>query len=69
MENLETILPAEIWNDLLGTMNKTSFSLQNTTTTMNVSTKLCTSLVDYVNNVRDNFDQHKSAATEKKTQC
>ena len=65
MEKLEIILLTEVWNDLLGTMNKTSLSLQNSTTTMNDATKLYTSLVDYVNNIGNNFDQYESAATEK----
>ena len=49
-------------------MIKTSLSLQNSSTTMNVATKLYTYLFDYVNNIRDKFDQYELAAIEKKKQ-
>lgn len=65
MENLETALLTEIWNDLLGIMNKTSLSLQNSTMTMDVAAKLYESLISYVNNARNNFDQYETAAKEK----
>lgn len=61
---LETILLTEIWNDLLGIINKTSISLQNDTMTMDVATKLFASLVDYISRARNNFDQYESAAKE-----
>lgn len=65
MEKLETILLTEIWNDLLGIINKTSISLQNYTMTMDVATKLFASLADYISSARSNFDQYESAAKEK----
>lgn len=65
MEKLETILLTEIWNDLLGVINKTSISLQNNTLTMDAATKLYASLIDYISNARNNFDQYELAAKEK----
>ncbi|CAG9790403.1 unnamed protein product [Diatraea saccharalis] len=65
MEKLETVLLTEIWNDILEIMNKTSLSLQNSTMTMDVVTKLYKSLISYVNNARNNFNQYETAAKEK----
>lgn len=65
MEKFETALLTEIWNDILGIMNKTSLSLQNSTMTMDVVTKLYESLISYVNNARNNFDHYETAAKEK----
>lgn len=65
MGNFETALLTEIWNDLLGIINKTSLSLQNSTLTMDVVTKLYESLISYVNAARNNFDQYETAAKEK----
>lgn len=48
MEKFETALPTKLWNDILGIMNKTSLSLQNSTMTMDVVTKLHKSLISYV---------------------
>lgn len=65
MAKFETALLTEIWNDLLGIMNKTSLSLQNSTITVDVVIKLYESLISYVNNARNNFDQYETAAKEK----
>lgn len=46
MEKFETALLTEIWNDLLGIMNKTRLSLQNRTMTMDVVTKRCLRVSD-----------------------
>jgi hypothetical protein len=60
MEKLETIILTKTWNDLLGAINKTSLSLQNNILTMDVATKLFASLIEYINNARNNFDQYES---------
>lgn len=64
MEKFETILLTDIWNDLLGIINKTSINLQNNTITMDVVTKLVASLADYISKAHNNFDQYESAAKE-----
>lgn len=64
MDKLETVLLTEIWNDLLGVINKTNTSLQNDTMTMDVATKLFASLAEYIRSARNNFNQYESAAKE-----
>jgi hypothetical protein len=64
MKKLETIILTETWNDLLGAINKTRLSLQNNTIIIDVATKLFGSLIQYISNARNNFDQYKSATKE-----
>lgn len=64
MEKLEIIVLTEIWSDILERINKTSLSLQKDTLTMDVATKLFASLVDFIGNVKNNFDQYESSAKE-----
>lgn len=64
MEKLENIVLAEIWSNILERINKTSLSLQKDTLAMDVATKLFASLVDFIGDVRNNFDQYESSAKE-----
>lgn len=47
------------------TLNKTSLSLQNNALTLDVATKLFKSLIDFLDNVRNQFDRYECEAKEK----
>ena len=65
MNKLEIVILTEMWSSILSRINKISIALQKKTLTMDVATKLLTSLVDFLGNVRNEFDQYESTAKEK----
>lgn len=63
--NLEFMILIEIWSFILERIDKTSNNLQKKTITLDVATNLLTSLDDFINNLRDKFDDFESSAKEK----
>lgn len=63
--NLEFMILTEIWSFILERIDKTSNNLQKKTITLDVATNLLTSLDNFINNLRDKFDDFESSVKEK----
>ena len=53
-----------MWDTLLQRLNKTSIDLQKTSFNLNKVTKLYKSLIEFTQNVRDNFDVYEKLAKD-----
>ncbi|XP_018365076.1 PREDICTED: uncharacterized protein LOC108762532, partial [Trachymyrmex cornetzi] len=65
MNKLEIVILTEMWSSILSRINKTNIALQKKDLTLDIATKLLTSLVDFFDNVRNEFDQYEFTAKEK----
>lgn len=65
MEKLEFLILTEMWSTILERIDKTNVNLQKATMTMDVAINLLTSLANFIDTVRNNFDEFESSAKEK----
>ena len=64
LQKFENILNIVVWDTLLQRFNKTSIDLQKTSFNLNKVTKLYKSLIEFTQNVRDNFDVYEKLAKD-----
>ena len=62
MENMETIFPTILRNDMLERMNKTSKVLQSKDVNILVATNLLVSMKTYLQETRDKFSEYEIKA-------
>lgn len=62
MEEFEFAFMLEFWNDVLGRFQKTGKALQEGALALSTCTKLLKSLLDYLNSLRDKFEEIESKA-------
>ncbi len=62
MENMETIFPTILRNDMLERMNKTSKVLQSKDVNILVATNLLVSMKTYLQETRDKFSEYEFKA-------
>lgn len=65
MEKFENVFLLILWNDILGRFNISHKSVQRADLNLSAAVHILTSLVSYVNDLRDEFDAYEQKAMEK----
>ena len=68
MDKLETVLLSKLWNDTLSRFNEESKTIQKANVNLAVVVNLLQSLKDYIQELRDKFEEYEAHAKIKAKQ-